>query len=102
VRISPGGSSFSAGAEIFTTAQFALSTTATMIAAANPKRRAVVVIKTGNRDIFLGPTNTVTATTGALFAGSRGGSATLHVTGEVWAVLGNGTETVTILEEVNP
>jgi hypothetical protein len=71
---------------------------ASPIIAARAGRRAVVVTQLGTTDVWLGPDNTVSPTTGALLKGVAGAAKTIPWTGAVYAVTASSTQRVSVEE----
>ena len=87
------------GVGTFATAQVSVSTTATLIVAARAGRRSVTIMQHGTTAVYLGPANTVTTSNGMLLLGTAGTAITTDYSGNVYGIVGSGTDTVSYAEE---
>lgn len=81
------------GAKEFQTGQFPNITIGQMVIGAEPLRRAIVLRNLGAVDIYLGPDQTVTPTTGWLLS-TTDGPLVLESADEIWAVSADGTAAI--------
>jgi len=81
----------------YNTGQATVGTTATMIAAARPGRKDIVIINHGTADVFVGGA-VVTTGTGALLIGVKGAGLSITSEGPVYGVIGSGTQPVSYVE----
>jgi hypothetical protein len=86
------------GAANFSPAQIALGTAATQIVAARSARQVVTVINTGSTAFYIGPSPSVSASTGVLIPAGVGVSITLAYSGPLYGVTAGGTATVSAYE----
>lgn len=80
------------------TGQVTVGTAATKICSERPGRRRVRVIQDGTVITRVGPA-AVTMANGALLVGTAGQSWELWTEGEVWGIVGAGTNNVSFIEE---
>jgi hypothetical protein len=83
----------------FAVARVSVGTTAggTLLAAARPGRVAVTIINEGTADVRLGNAG-VTTSIGALLTGLKGASVTIPTSDAVYAIVGSGTQNVSVIE----
>ncbi len=84
---------------IVSTAQFSVSATPVRIVAANEVGRNVWINCTTNENFYIGPTNTVSTTTGFFVAKTAADlRIQLDANDELWAVMATGTHTISVLQ----
>ena len=83
-----------------TTAQVSVTTTAVLIAAANPFRRSIKITNiTGTQVVYLGFSDQVSSTTGDYLHSVAGSNSTIFAKGAIWGLAITSTQTVSVLEE---
>jgi hypothetical protein len=87
------------GADTFAANQVSVTTAATLIVAARAGRRSVGIVNHGTTAVYLGPANTVTTSNGLLLTGTAGASVVLDYSGNVYGIVGAGSQTVSYGEE---
>lgn len=97
-----GSSTLPVGAASLSTSQASVGNTATSIVAARTGaagtgRVAVTICDFGTTAVFVGPANTVTASTGA-YIGPNGACLTLNTTSAVFGITASGTDSVSAAE----
>jgi hypothetical protein len=84
---------------IVSTAQYTVSSTPVKIVATNEVIRNVWINCKSNDDFYIGPTNTVSATTGFFVAKTAVDfKVELDANDELWAVVATGTHTITVMQ----
>lgn len=84
---------------IVSTAQYSVSSTPVKIVATNEVARNVWINCKSNEDFYIGPTNTVSTTTGFFVAKTASNfQIELDANDEIWAVVATGTHTITVLQ----
>ena len=84
---------------IASTAQYSVSSTPVKIVATNEVARNVWINCKTNDDFYIGPTNTVSTTTGFFVAKTATDlQIELDANDEIWAVVATGTHTITVLQ----
>lgn len=78
--------------------QIAVEAVATLIAAARPGRKGVVVQNLGAVDVWLGFSNAVTASNGLLLLGSRGATFFIDGGAAIYAIVASGSQHVAFAE----
>lgn len=86
-----------AGGTELAASQVTVGTSPTLLVARRSPRGSVTVINLGTVDVWLGGSG-VTATTGILLAGVKGQTVTLSTSAAVYAVVGTGTQAVSVAE----
>lgn len=81
----------------YNTGQATVGTSATLIAAARPGRKDIVIINHSTVDVYVGGAG-VTTSTGALLIGVKGAGLTITTEGPVYGIVGSGTEPVSYVE----
>jgi hypothetical protein len=84
---------------ILSTAQYSVSSTPVRIVASNELGRHVYINCTTNSDFYIGPNNTVSASTG-FFVAKTAADFLIQIdpNDEVWAVMPSGTHTISVLQ----
>lgn len=76
------------------------TTTPTLIAAANPNRRSILITnKTGAQIVYVGFEPTVAATSGGYLAAAAGSSITIAAKGAIYGLSISAAQTLAVLEE---
>lgn len=84
---------------ILSTAQYSVDGTPIKIVAANEVGRHVYVNCTTNSDFYIGPTNSVSSTTGFFVAKTAADlMIQMDANDELWAVTPSGTHTISVLQ----
>jgi hypothetical protein len=84
---------------ILSTAQYSVSATPVRIVASNEVGRHVYINCTTNSDFYIGPSNTVSTTTGFFVAKTAADlMIQMDANDELWAVMPSGTHTVSVLQ----
>ena len=84
---------------IVSTAQYSVSSTPVKVVATNEVPRNVWINCKSNEDFYIGPTNTVSTTTGFFVAKTAADfQIELDANDEIWAVVATGTHTITVLQ----
>lgn len=78
------------------TNQVTVADTATLIRAADPRRRGLLIVNHGTTAVFVGD-STVTTTTGLLLAGVVGASVSVPTKGAVYGVVASGSQVVSYM-----
>lgn len=86
------------GAPNIATNQKSVTTSATKIVDIRAARRRIAITLHAATDTYFGADNTVTTGNGFRVKGVDGATLSLDVTGEVWAIVGAGSVTVSYLE----
>ena len=83
---------------IVSTSQYSVSSTPVKIVPTNEVGRVVYINCKSNEDIYVGPTNTVSASTG-LFQSKAAPTLQIQIdpNDEIWAVVATGTHTITVM-----
>lgn len=86
------------GATTFTTGQITVDNVVDLIKASNTNRRSIILVNQGTVDVFIGPDDTVLATTGILL--KAGLAMTLdRNTGAIYGITASSSTTIGYLEE---
>lgn len=80
------------------TGQVTVSTTATLILAANGERHDATLVNLGTTDVYIGDSE-VTTSTGVLLLGTKGTALTLNTRAAIYAIVGSGTQAISYIEE---
>lgn len=80
------------------TGQVSIGSTSTLILAANANRKRLVLVNMGTTNVFIGNSG-VTIGTGQLLLGIAGYPIPVYFTGNVYGIVGTGTQTIAYLEE---
>ena len=84
---------------IVSTAQYTVSSTPVKVVATNEVARNVWINCKSNEDFYIGPTNTVSTTTGFFVSKTTADfQIELDANDEIWAVVATGTHTITVLQ----
>jgi hypothetical protein len=84
---------------ILSTAQYSVDGTPIKIVAANEVPRHVWINCTTNENFYIGPTNTVSTTTGFFVSKTAADvQIELDANDEVWAIVGSGTHTISVMQ----
>lgn len=82
----------------FSTAQVTVGATSTLIAARRDGRAAVTVLQTGTTAVYIGASPSVSSSTGIPLLGTAGASITIPASGDVYGIVGAGSQLVGVLE----
>ena len=82
----------------FDTNQVSVANTETLIVAANPTRRAVIITNLGTTAVYLGNSTGVTTGNGDLLPGIVGASVTIPTTAAIYGIAATGSQSVSFLE----
>jgi hypothetical protein len=85
------------GAPNLGTAQVNVGATPTLLAAARPTRRSIVITNHGATVVFVGDA-AVSISTGLKLLGQDGAAVSLDTTGAVYAIVGSGSQLVSLME----
>lgn len=85
------------GTPAWRTAQVSVAVTATLVATNNPNRSRVLVITTGTNQVYCGPDNTVSSTTGIPIAPTAFSNISIETAASVWCIAAS-TQTVAVAE----
>jgi hypothetical protein len=80
--------------------QVTVTTTATLLRAANTSRSAVVLVNHGSTNVFIGFTSAVTSTTGVMLVGIPGQTLTIQTRSSIYGIVASGTQVVGFYEEI--
>lgn len=84
---------------IVSSAQYSVSTTPVKVVSANEVARNVWINCTTNENFYIGPTNSVSSTTGFFVAKTAADlRIELDANDEIWAVMATGTHTISVLQ----
>ncbi len=84
---------------IVSSAQYSVSTTPVKVVSANEVGRNVWINCTTNENFYIGPTNSVSSTTGFFVAKTAADlRIELDANDEIWAVMATGTHTISVLQ----
>lgn len=79
-------------------AQVAVTTTATLIAAARVGRKSILLQNLGATDVWIGFSNAVAATNGLLLPAGRGQGLALDGGAAIYGVVASGAQTISVAE----
>ena len=84
---------------IVSTAQYSVSSTPVKVVSTGEVIRNVWINCSSNENFYIGPTNTVSTTTGFFVAKTAADfQIELDANDEIWAVVATGTHTITVLQ----
>jgi len=96
---SPNFSRTSGAVTMATPTPVTVAATATLLVAARTGRGSVKIINEGTTEVFIGPANTVTISSGGdILLGTRGASHTYNYAGALYGIVGTGTQLVRVVE----
>ena len=85
------------GSETLATNQVSIAATSTLIAAANTKRRALLIVNHGTTDVYIGSA-TVTTSDGILLTGTKGASLSIPGTMAIYGIVASGSQAISYIE----
>lgn len=80
--------------------QVTVGTNATLIRVANQNRATITLINHGTTNVFIGFTNAVTTSTGALLVGVPGQQLVISTRTDIWGIAAGSAQVVGLLEEL--